>query len=151
MSSAGAHDRVGGGLGDRGSGVPVRSGGISQNGLREAGADVMPPDLADVESVLRAVAELTGMPSGLADHNGATAGAVLRRRPVRIVEGSVEGGYTSVFEVICDACGDNPHLDYSQISPRLQRLRGPYPLHEGVTAYEAHLAMTTHDVGDEPP
>jgi hypothetical protein len=112
---------------------------------------VVPPDLTDVESVLRAVAELTGMPTGLADHNGSTARAVLRRRPVRIVESRVEGGYTSVFEVVCGDCGDNPHLDYSEISPRLQRLRGPYPLHEGFTAYEAHLAMTTHGVGDEPP
>ena len=28
-------------------------------------------------------------------------------------------------------CGDNPYLDYSEISPRLQRLPGPYTLREG--------------------
>jgi hypothetical protein len=68
----------------------------------------------------------------------------------RLVEGRIEGGYTSVFEVICCDCGDDPDLDYSEISPRLQRLRGPYPLLEGFTAYEAHLALTTHGVRDEP-
>jgi hypothetical protein len=73
----------------------------------------------------------------------------LRRQPVRIVEGRIEGGYTSVVEIVCSDCGDNPHLDYCEISPRLQRLRGPYPLHEGLAAYEAHLAMTAHGVGDE--
>jgi hypothetical protein len=150
MSSTDAYDLVGGGLGDRAGSVPVSPGVMSPDGLREAGAEVVPPDLRDVESVLRAVAELTGMPSGLADHHGATAGAVLRRQPVRLVEGRVEGGYTSVFEVICGACGDDPDLDYTEISPRLQRLRGPHPLLDGVTAYEAHLAVTTHGVGDEP-
>jgi hypothetical protein len=33
---------------------------------------------------------------------------VLRRQPVRIVEGEPEGGYTSAFEVICCDCGDDP-------------------------------------------
>jgi hypothetical protein len=97
------------------------------------------------------MAELTGMPPGFADHNGQAARAVLRRQPVRLVEGKIEGGYTSVFEIVCSDCGDNPYLDYSETSPRLQPFRRPYPLHEGSTAYEAHLAMTTHDVGDEPP
>jgi hypothetical protein len=150
MSSADAYDLTGGRLGDRASSVPVPPGVISQIGLREAEAEVVPPDLTDVESVLRTVAELTGMPSGIADHNGETARVVLRRQPGRIAEGRIEDGYTSVFEVVCSDCGDNLHLDYSEISPRLQRLRGPYPLPEGVMAYEAHLAMTTHGVGDEP-
>jgi hypothetical protein len=150
MSSADVHDRTGGGLDDRASSVPVPPGVIAQNGPREAGPVVVPPDLTDVESVLRAVAELTGMPNGLADHNGQTARAVLRRQPVRIVEDRIKGGHTSVFEVVCSDCGDNLNLDYSEISPRLQRLRGPYPLLEGFTAYQAHLAMASHGVGDEP-
>jgi len=45
-----------------------------------------------------------------------------------------------VFEVICRDCGDYPDLDYSEVSARLQRLRGPYTLREGLAAYQAHLA-----------
>ena len=63
---------------------------------------------------------------------------VLRRRPVRIVEGRPEGGYTDEFEIICCDCGDDPDLDYREISPELQRVRGPYPIAEGITAYVKH-------------
>ena len=35
---------------------------------------------------------------------------VLRRQPVRMVEGRAEGGYTDVFELICRDCGDDPGL-----------------------------------------
>jgi len=55
----------------------------------------------------------------------------------------VEGGYTGAFELICCECGDHPYLDYSEISPRPQRIRGPYTLRAGITAYEKHLALTT--------
>ena len=150
MSSANEHGVTGSRLADRASSVPVPPGIASQNGRREAGADVVPPDLTDVESVLRAVAELTGMPPAPPDHNGQTARAILRSQPARIVDGLIEGGYTSEFEVICRDCGDNPYLDYSAISPRLQRLRGPYTLREGCAAYVAHVDMTTHGVGHEP-
>lgn len=51
--------------------------------------------------------------------------------------------YTGAYEVVCCACGDHPYLDYSEISPRLQRIRGPYPLAAGVAAYHRHLALTT--------
>ena len=64
---------------------------------------------------------------------------VLRRRPARIVAGHAVGGYTDVFEIICCDCGDNPGLDYRDVSPELQRLRGPYWLTAGVARYEAHL------------
>jgi hypothetical protein len=50
---------------------------------------------------------------------------------------------TGAFEVICCACGDHPYLDYSEISPRLQRIRGPYTLAAGVAAYHRHLGLTT--------
>ena len=63
---------------------------------------------------------------------------VLRRRPVRIVGGRLEGGYTDEFEIICCDCGDDPDLDYREISPELQRVRGPYPIAEGITAYVKH-------------
>ena len=67
--------------------------------------------------------------------------SVLRRQPVRIVGGEPEGGYTSAFEIICCDCGDDPGLDYRDVSPELQRLRGPYSIMVGVTAYEEHVAQ----------
>jgi hypothetical protein len=79
------------------------------------------------------------MPLAPVDQNGQIARLFLRRQPVHIVENRVEGGYTSVFEVICRDCGDDPFLDYSEVSPRLQRLRGPYTLRAGLAAYRAHL------------
>jgi hypothetical protein len=66
---------------------------------------------------------------------------VLRRQPTRIVEGRPEGGYTDVFELICCNCGDDPDLEYSEVSPRLQRIRGLYPIAAGVAAYEQHLEL----------
>ena len=67
--------------------------------------------------------------------------ASLRRQPVRLTAGRMEGGYTGVFEVICPGCGDHPYLDYSEVSPRLQRIRGPYLLEAGLAAYAEHLGM----------
>jgi hypothetical protein len=67
--------------------------------------------------------------------------AVLRRQPARIVEGQPEGGYTEAFEIICRDCGDHPDLDYREVSPELQRIRGPYPIAGGVAAYEKHLGL----------
>jgi hypothetical protein len=120
--------------------VPVSPEVTSQDELEQAAADVVRPDLTDVEAGLRAVAELAGMPLAPVDHNGQTAPSFLRRQPVRIVEGRSEDGYTNVFEVICCDCGDSPYLDYSEVSARLQRLRGPYTLREGLAAYEGHRA-----------
>jgi len=65
--------------------------------------------------------------------------AVLRRQPARVVEGRPEGGYTDMFEIICCDCGDDPRLDYREIPPRLQLVRGPYPIALGVAAYEQHV------------
>jgi len=64
---------------------------------------------------------------------------VLRRRPARIVAGRPEGGYTDAYEIICCDCGDHPDLDYRQVPPALQRIRGPYRLLTGVAAYEKHV------------
>lgn len=66
---------------------------------------------------------------------------VLRRQPARIVEGRPEGGYTDAFEIICCDCGDNPDVDYSEVSPELQRIRGPYPFAAGVAAYQRHVKL----------
>jgi hypothetical protein len=64
---------------------------------------------------------------------------VLPRQPARIVEGRPESGYTDAFELICCDCGDDPGLDYCEVAPELQRIRGPYPIVAGVAAYEKHL------------
>jgi len=66
---------------------------------------------------------------------------VLRRQPTRLVEGQPEGGYTDVYEIICCDCGDDPDLDYREVSPRLRLVRGPYPTAAGVAAYEQHLKL----------
>jgi hypothetical protein len=66
---------------------------------------------------------------------------VLRRQPARIVEGRAQGPYTNAFEIICCDCGDDPGLGYSEVSPRLQLVRGPYVIADGVAAYETHLSL----------
>ena len=66
---------------------------------------------------------------------------VLRRQPARIVDGRPEGGYAGEFELICCYCGDHPDLDYRDVSPELQRIRGPYPIAAGVAAYQKHLDL----------
>ena len=81
--------------------------------------------------------------SPLAGQPGHGRTAYLRRQPARIVDGQMEGGYTAVFELIYGQCGDHPYLDYSQIPPRLQQIRGPYTLEAGLAAYENHLGLET--------
>jgi hypothetical protein len=76
------------------------------------------------------------LPVGQLGH-GLTAS--LRRQPARRVEGRAEGGYTGAFELICGDCGDHLYLDYSEVSPRLRRIRGPYTMAAGLAAYEEHL------------
>jgi hypothetical protein len=66
---------------------------------------------------------------------------VLRRQPVRIVEGRQEGGYADAYELICCDCGDDPDLDYRDVSPELQRVRGPYTLAAGIAAYGMHVGL----------
>ena len=66
---------------------------------------------------------------------------VLRRQPARMAEGRPEGGYTDMFEIICCDCGDHPGLDYCEVSAGLQRIRGPYPIADGVAAYEKHVRL----------
>jgi hypothetical protein len=88
---------------------------------------------------LRIPAESVMMRFPLAGQPGHGETASVRRQPVRIVEGRMEGGYTDAFELICPACGDHPYLDYSDVPPRLQQLRGPYTLQAALTAYDKHL------------
>jgi hypothetical protein len=81
---------------------------------------------------------VTPQPAGQPGHGGE---AVLRRQPVRIVNGRLEDGYNDVFEIICPNCGDHPYLDYSEISPWLQWLRGPHRLEAGLAAYLKHRGI----------
>jgi hypothetical protein len=67
--------------------------------------------------------------------------AVLRSQPVRVVGGRVEGGYTDMYELVCPSCGDHPDLDYSEISPRLQWLRGPYMLEAALAVFHKHQGV----------
>lgn len=78
-------------------------------------------------------------PAGQSGH-GCTA--ILRSQPARLVDGRAEGGYTGAFEIICCDCGDNPSLDYFHVSPRLQKIRGPYTIAAGLDAYEKHIGVT---------
>lgn len=74
----------------------------------------------------------------LAGQFGHRSRAFVRNQPVRIADGRPEGGYTGVYELICPSCGDHPHLDYSQLPPRLQRLRGPRGLEAALAACHKH-------------
>ena len=66
---------------------------------------------------------------------------VLRRQPVRLVDGQLQGGYTDALELICCDCADDPDLDYREVSPRLRLVRGPYPIAAGVAAYAQHVEL----------
>ena len=75
------------------------------------------------------------------DQPGDGSTAVLRRQPTRVIDGHAQGPYTDAFEIICCGCGDDPGLDYREVSPRLQLVRGPYPITDGIAAYETHLTL----------
>ncbi len=66
---------------------------------------------------------------------------VLRRQPVRLVEGQPEGGYTDDYEIVCCKCGDDPDLDYHEVPPSLQRIRGPHRFSAGIQAYGQHVRL----------
>jgi hypothetical protein len=53
----------------------------------------------------------------------------------------MEGGYTDTFELICPSCGDHQYLDYSEVSPQLQRLRGSRTLEAALATHEEHPGL----------
>jgi hypothetical protein len=73
------------------------------------------------------------------DQRGDGWAAVLRRQPARIVQGRPEGGYTNAFEVICLDCGDHCDVGYTEVSPELQRICGPYTMRAGLEAHDEHF------------
>ena len=91
---------------------------------------------------------MVGMVFPLVGQPGHGRTAFVRRQPVRVVDGRAEGGYTGRFELVCPGCGDNPCVDYSEIPPRLQRLRGPYRLETALEAYDMHLGPLPGQNGD---
>ncbi len=74
--------------------------------------------------------------------------AVLRSQPAMIVGSQIAGGHTGASGLICCECGDNPHLDYSQVSPRLQKPRGPCAIAGRRAAYERHLGLSSQASGN---
>ena len=58
------------------------------------------------------------------------------------MDGPIPGGYNDVYEFICPGCGDDPDLDYFEVPPWLQWLRGPRTLEEGLAAYHKHLGLS---------
>ena len=58
-----------------------------------------------------------------------------------MVHGQPEGGYTDEYELICCDCGDDPDLDYGEVSPQLRRIRGPYRIAIGAAAYIRHARL----------
>jgi len=91
---------------------------------------------------------MVGMTFPLVGQPGHGRTAFVRRQPARIVDGRVEGGYTGAFELICPGCGDNPYVDYSEVPPQLQRLRGPHTLEAALEAYDKHLGPLPGTNGD---
>ena len=85
----------------------------------------------------------------LAGQPGHGSTAFLRNQP-GIVHSCLQGGYTNGYELICPGCGDHPDLDYSEIPPRLQWLRGPRTLEAALAAYHAHLGVPWADEGQSP-
>jgi hypothetical protein len=68
--------------------------------------------------------------------------AALRRQPIRPGNGRPDGA-GGLFELICSDCGDHLYLDYSEVSARLQRLRGPRDIRAALAAYDRHLGLAT--------
>jgi hypothetical protein len=83
----------------------------------------------------------------LAGQPGHGSAAFLRNQPASIVDGRIHGGYNGVYELICPNCGDDPDLDYLEVAPRLQWLRGPRPIAEGLAAYHWHLGKPWAEKG----
>ena len=94
-----------------------------------------PRDRRDLRLRIVPQVVVTPPPAGQPGHGSE---AVLRNQPVRIVDGCVDGGYTDAYELICPSCGDHADLDYSEISPRLQWLRGPYRLEAALAVFHKH-------------
>jgi hypothetical protein len=77
----------------------------------------------------------------LAGQPGHGPAAFMRNQPACIADGRIYGGYNDVYELICPDCGDDPDLDYLEVAPRLQWLRGPRTLTGALAAYHKHQGI----------
>ncbi len=64
-----------------------------------------------------------------------------------IAGGQIAGGHIGASGLICCECGGNPYLGYSQVSPRLHKIRGPCAIAEGRAAYERHAELPSRADG----
>ena len=55
---------------------------------------------------------------------GHTRTAIIRSQRVTAADGTWR--YTNELELICPDCGDDPERTYTEVSPRLRHVRGPY-------------------------
>jgi hypothetical protein len=83
------------------------------------------------------------------DQYGAGRTVVLPLQPVSIATGRREGGYTAPCKVRRDY-GDHPDRDYREIFPRLQWIRRPYLIADGVLPYEKRLGSGPAARGGAP-
>jgi hypothetical protein len=91
-------------------------------------------------SCRRRISGMTRIRPGEPGHGGNQT--TLRLRPVLIINGEPVDGWTSHWEIICPACGDDRDLDFRTVSPYLQKVRGPYPTEaEGLAALRRHQGL----------
>ena len=64
---------------------------------------------------------------------------MLRRHGPASVQAQPKADDAERYELICRLCGDDSRLAYLDVSPDLQRLRGPYPIAAAVAKYEQHV------------
>lgn len=80
---------------------------------------------------------------GVPGHDNGTASVRLRMGELKDDPAGGPGAWDLAsigpYEVICPACGDNPDLNYSEVSPELQALRGNY-----ATSADALEALAVH-------
>jgi hypothetical protein len=80
------------------------------------------------------------IPVGMPGHGRGLTSA--RLQPVRLVDGYVQGGYTDKWEVICYDCGDDHNMNYDELPPQLQAIRGPYDTRDvAIVAVEEHIGI----------
>ena len=71
----------------------------------------------------------------------------LRRKPAGPGKSQPEDPGADTFEIICRECGDDPVLDYQQVSAELQQIRGPYTFSAGSAAFTRHVE-SRHGTGE---
>ena len=121
---------------------------VTRTGRGDRPAAVPAPRLNDRRDPWLRTGPIVGMTFPLVGQPGHGSTAFVRRQPARIADGRIQGSSTGAFELICPGCGDNPYVDYSEVPPQLQRLRGPRTLQAALEAYDKHLGPLPGPNGD---